>query len=219
MKLRFRDKKREIGDIWSFFFEPLEPVEWQAGQSIRLELPRPTWGTEERRFTIASAPCEGHVQITTRVSSSEFKQNLARLKKGYELDGHNIDGDFVWNDTGRPKLFLAAGVGITPFRAMLAQSIHEQKPLEATLLYSSKDNPAVFQTELERWQQHHRDFSLVITDKRFIIEPESTLLPRWLESLIYISGPEQMVHQLGQLLVAAGLPKNQLKQDLFTGNL
>ncbi len=219
MKLRLASKKQELGDVWSFFFDPEQPVTWQAGQSIRIELPRKTWGISERRFTIASAPCEKHIQITTKLSSSEFKQTLAKLKPNSIIEGHNIEGDFIWDKSRRPKLFLAGGVGITPLRALLAQAIHDKIPLNITLLYSTKDSPPLFNQELEMWAKKHRGFHLYITDKRIAIDPGSTLVPLWKDSVIYIAGPEKMVRQLSDELIRGGLSKSQLKTDEFTGNV
>lgn len=215
MKLRLINKQQESEGVWSFFFEPAEPLGWIAGQSIRLELPRKSWGYDERRFTISSAPHEGHVRITTRLSDSEFKQALNQLDIGAALDGYNVEGDFTWKESDRPKLFLAGGIGITPFRAMLAGRQHASRPLDATLLYASKDQPPVFLEELTAWAQ--QGLELHLTDKRLGVDALTSLVPGWPGSLVYVSGPEPMVQDLSQQLKAAGLPPGQLKTDLFTG--
>lgn len=210
MKLKFLRKQQDTGDVWSFFFEPAEPLEWRAGQSIRLEIPRKSWGYDERRFTIASAPSEEHIRITTRVSSSEFKQSLADLEVGKSLDGHNIEGNFIWDNSDWPSLFLAAGIGITPFRAMLAEWAGKE---QIKLLYQSRDEPPVFGKELSEWLGE----ALRVTSQRLDPDAVMSFCPDWLERQVYVSGPEQMVHDLSRQLLAAGLPAGQLKTDLFTG--
>ncbi|MDQ3065032.1 MAG: FAD-dependent oxidoreductase [bacterium] len=217
MKLRFLDKKFEIGDVWSFFFEPIGSIEWLAGQSIRLEIPRKIWGVDERRFTIASAPHEEHLQITTRISNSEFKQNLSKLKTGDIIHGFNIEGDFVWQDSSKPKLFIAAGIGITPFRSLISDRINAKLPLNTTLLYSSQDQPAVFYEQLKTWQTKDITLRVEMTTERIDINIINSIAPAWLDSLIYVSGPETMVQELGKLLIPEGLPNSQLKTDQFTG--
>lgn len=218
MKLRFASKRDEGQDIWSFFFEPVEPLEWIAGQSIRLELPRATWGVEERRFTISSAPFEGHVRITTRMGTSEFKQALDNLKTGDQIQGHNIEGDFVWGEVDKPRLFLAAGIGITPFRSILAQAIHEGKQLNTTLIYSVKEVPPLFQSELDAWQEADPTFYVhYLVGTRLGIEKKSTLAAYWLENIVYVSGPEGMVHEITATLTHKGVPTGNIKTDAFTG--
>lgn len=216
MKLRLQAKKHEVGDVWSYYFKPLEPLTWVAGQSIRLELPRPTWGIDERRFTISSAPHEGHVRITTRLSESSFKQSLHALKADDEIQGFNIEGDFIWRPT-RPMLFIAAGIGITPFRSIIAERMHTKQPLNITLLYASSDKPPIYYNELLTWQKSDPSFTMRILSKRFEIAPESTLAPMWKENFIYISGPEKMVRDITNSFQELGVARSRLKTDQFTG--
>lgn len=218
MKLRYTKKQNEGGDVWSFYFEPLEKISWVAGQSIRLELPRPTWGVSERRFTIASAPHERHVRITTRLSDSDFKQALVQLKEGDTINSYAVEGEFVWGKSPKHRLFIAAGIGITPFRAILADRSHRKLPLNATLLYSSAEQPILFREELDSWQQADPTFQIrYFVGERIALERESSLAPYWLNSLVYISGPTRMVEDLNEQFLHHGLPPKQLLRDAFTG--
>lgn len=220
MKLRFLRKQQEADNISSFFFEPIDKIEWIAGQSIRLELPKPTWGVDERRFTIASAPYEKHIRITTRISDSSFKQSLNKLKEGDEIKGFNIEGDFIWGDEDKPRLFIAGGIGVTPFRSLLAQAAHEHKQLKATLIYSSKVVPALFQDELDVWQAKDPSFYVhYLVGTRLSIDKHSSLASFWLENIIYVSGPEAMVDEIRTTLIKDGVPEGQIRTDRFTGNL
>jgi ferredoxin-NADP reductase len=218
MKLRYVRKGDEGHGIWSFYFEPAEDMTWRAGQSIRLELPRPTWGIDERRFTIASAPQEKHMQITTRLSDSSFKRSLAALTPGTEVQGHNIEGDFVWEATDKPRLFIAGGIGITPFRAMIAQAVSDGTPLNTTLIYSAKETTPLFKRELDAWQARDSTFFVhYLVSTRLMLPKQASLATYWLENQVYISGPEAMVQDIRQTLLAQGMPEGQIRCDLFTG--
>lgn len=220
MKLRLARKQKETDAIWSFFFEPAGKVKWLAGQSIRLELPKKTWGVDERRFSIASAPYEKHIRITTRVSKSSFKQLLAKLEPGDSLEGYAIEGDFTWGETDMPRLFLSGGIGITPFRALLAQAVHDGTPLNTTLIHSFSDDKLLFGDELAAWQKKDPTFYVHYLPKtRLSLDSHSTLSPFWQHNLVYISGPEKMVQELAKSLTKQGLPKEQLKLDEFTGDI
>ncbi len=220
MKLRLIKTTDEGNDVWSYYFEATEQITWIVGQSIRLELPRPTWGVSERRFTIASSPHEKHIRITTRLSGSDFKQALRDLKKGDVINGYAIEGDFVWGKENRHRLFVAGGIGITPFRAMLAERIASKKPANASLLYSSSTHPVIFKVELDAWQTKDNSLELYyLVGQRIALEKESSLAPLWLESLVYISGSSQMVDSLSEQFLNHGLPKEQLRLDWFTGNV
>src|SRR5215213_2530434 len=121
----------------SFRFRPEKPLLWQAGQYLRYELtingtPQDHW------FTIASAPFEGEVMVTTHIRpSSPYKQALAALQPGDTIKASGLGGDFVWREDVRSLVFIAAGIGVTPFYSMLRQRAHAGQPLTATLLYNN----------------------------------------------------------------------------------
>lgn len=215
MRLIFRQQMSHDNGLTSFMFVPIEPLSWTAGQSVRLELPAPDYGTNERRFTISSAPHEATITITTRHSTSEFKQSLFALKAGQSVDAYSIEGDFTW-DHAEPVTFAAIGVGITPFYAILKQRAYEGKPLNATLFYTGK-NSLPFAADFYTWQANHPDFVLKQLDQRLQAE---SLCQYAANKTIYISGPQSSVTALKQELVQNfGLSTDAVKTDLFTGNL
>jgi ferredoxin-NADP reductase len=136
MKLRFKETRVEAGDVRSYIFAPEEPLEWIAGQSIRLELPRPTYGVDDRRFTIASAPCEKDIAIATRKGISTFKQTLASVKPGDIVNAYAIEGEFVWGPEERPRLLIAGGIGIHRRRpapkSPQKRPLHRPQPIPVT---------------------------------------------------------------------------------------
>lgn len=212
---------QETNDVWSFFFEPLSKISWEAGQSIRLELQRPTWGISERRFTIASAPHERYLQITTRLTGSEFKNLLAELSPGQEIAGHNIEGSFTWSraDTEPPILCIAAGIGITPFRALLLDAAQKNSLHDVVLLHRSKDNPPVFSTEFSHLSDDNTGFLYHQLISRLSEESVETIVPDWRKRMVYISGSGEMVRQVSKLFALLGLPPERIVRDIFTGNI
>lgn len=221
MKLRYVRRIQETNDVWSFFFEPLSKISWEAGQSIRLELQRPTWGISERRFTIASAPHERYLQITTRLTGSEFKSLLAELSPGQEIAGHNIEGSFTWSraDTEPPILCIAGGIGITPFRALLLDAAEQKSLHDVILLHRSKDKPPVFSAELSRLSEAEPGFLYHQLTNRLDEESIESIAPNWRKRMIYISGSSEMVRQVSGLFALLGLPPERIVRDIFTGNI
>jgi len=217
MKLHFLDKRREASAMTTFRFVPLTPLVWTAGQSIRLELPA-GWGTEERRFTISSAPYEAVIEVTTRVGASDFKQALDALTPGTEIDAYALEGDFVWDGKSARPIFLAAGIGITPFHAMLKQRLHDDLPVEATLLYAGSDTALLFEQILRGWQREQPDFRLeLLHGQRLSAGLIADLVPDFASRLLYIAGPQAMVDAVSEELLARSVPETQLKRDWFTG--
>jgi ferredoxin-NADP reductase len=83
MKFTLNATMQETNDIFSFIFAPEQPLQWKAGQLLRYVLnhPNPDDRGVERLFSIASAPHEKHVMLTTRFASksSSFKKALKNL--------------------------------------------------------------------------------------------------------------------------------------------
>lgn len=214
MKLIFRQQAPHGDELSTFTFEPVEPLTWVAGQSIRLELPAPDYGTNERRFTISSAPYEKVIAITTRRSTSEFKQLLFTLEPGDIIDAYSIEGDFIWEDD-IPAIFVALGIGVTPFYAILKQRLHEQKTINTELLYASKST-LPFAADFQQWQLEHPEFTLHQLDRI----TAGQVHERGVRRTPYISGPQAFVTALKQELVNNYHPEiGTVKTDLFTGNL
>lgn len=224
MKLLLRSKQAEGPDVISFVFEPEGPLSWKAGQFMHVVLhhePTDSRGSD-RWFTIASAPSEKTVVLTTRVmpqKGSTFKQALQDLKPGDAIEVSDLDGDFTVQDLAAQYVFIAGGIGITPIRSILEELDQAGTPISATLLYANRDEHIAFRDELDRFAQQNPMLKIL-----YLISPEridaariQKEFPDLQRPLFYVSGPEPMVEQLGQMLKDLGVPADHLKQDWFPG--
>src|SRR5712691_9034012 len=164
MKLELSATKQEASETFSFIFAPEEPLQWKAGQLLRyvLDHPDPDDRGVERFFTIASAPHEKHVMLTTRFAakSSSFKKALRRLRPGDAIEAHDLEGDFVVDDPEKTFVFIAGGIGITPYRAILLDLDYNKKPLNVQLLYANHDNDFPYRKELDALEGRHPEFRI-----------------------------------------------------------
>lgn len=219
MELKLTEKEHLVDNIWAFRFEPTTPLTWIAGQFIRVELAHHNPDAEgtKRFFTVSSAPHEDIVQITTRVTQSTFKQALAALPIGDRLPLlEKPDGDFVWEDSNKPLVFVAGGIGVTPFRSILRQRAHDHLPLNVTLIYGNRTDAIVFKDEFDKYAHTDPHFKVeYVTGEPLTAAKLNELVSNLNASLVYVSGPEPMVEALGDQLRAARLPEAQLKQDFF----
>jgi ferredoxin-NADP reductase len=215
MQLRFESAKQEVEGIQTFSFTPEEPLSWVAGQSIKIEVPGP-YGPLEHRFTISSPPHEGVISITTRLSGSSYKNSLAKLQKGDSVQAYGLEGIFIWRDSDAPLLFVAGGVGVTPFHAILKQRVHDNLPIPVTLIYRAPAEGILFGGEFDAWQKSHAEFTVqYLTDEHLT----AAHLPEPEKHLIYLSGPSAMVDDISAALIVQGVPETQLVRDWFTGRL
>jgi ferredoxin-NADP reductase len=211
-------------DIVSFIFEPEQPVSWQPGQYFHYVLPHPNAddrGTE-RWFTCSAAPTEGHVMISTRLAAdhgSSFKQALRQMQPGDTIEADGPEGDFTISDFDRNYIFVAGGIGITPFRSVLVEASRRSEAVKATLLYANRSTDIPFSEELEQIAAGMPSLHI-----EYILQPNRInldLLKQHIEAvdnpLVYLSGPEPMVKGFAAELTEAGYSKDIVKLDDFPG--
>jgi len=218
MNVRFVSSKHEVGDIHSLFFEPDKPLVWRAGEYINFTVSGVPPAESERIFTIASAPHEKILRITTQRGVSPFKDKFFSLQPGDQVEIDQLGGDFVWQDTPLPKLYIAGGLGITPFRSILVDRAHKQLPNRAFVMWAGTERQRPFDSELFDIAAHSTDISINSYDKmridKDLIYAE---VPDIHSRLIYIAGSQKFVESIGESLQKSGLPKNQIKYDWFDG--
>jgi ferredoxin-NADP reductase len=224
MKLTLIEKKQETPEVTSFIFSSSEPLTWQPGQYLHYVLHhRPTDDRgSDRWFTNAAAPFENHVMVTTRFAdekSSSFKNKLFNLKEGKNIEIAVVEGDFTLDDPEKEHVFIAGGIGVTPFRSILKQLDHDKKPINVTLLYANRDQHIVYKDELESIAANNQNFKI-----HYIFSPEhidekkiKEFIPNIATPIFYVSGPEPMVDSLGEMLKKIGIQEDHIKQDWFPG--
>ena len=116
----------------AFHFSMPAGFRHRAGQSLLLTLMDPPETDSEgnaRTFTIASAPHEAELMIATRMRDTAFKRVLRAAPAGTPVTIDGPSGEMVLHDdAARPAVFLAGGIGITPFLAMARHAAHARLP-------------------------------------------------------------------------------------------
>lgn len=224
MKFRFVRSEAVTSDVTSYIFKPEQPVSWQSGQYFHYLLPHADEDDRghERWFTNSAAPTEGHVMISTRLNaerSSTFKTALQTLKPGDEVEADGPEGDFTVEDSARNYIFVAGGIGITPFRSILTEAARQGQQLHVHLLYANRNQEIPFADELDQLAAANPHLTI-----EYIIDPErinAELIKQRFDAtenpLVYLSGPEPMVKGLAKDLAELGLPEEQIKLDDFPG--
>ena len=229
MKVTFDHSRDEAGNIRTFFFRTEQAVDYTAGQYIQLTLKhhRADKRGIKRWFTLSSSPTDELLSITTKFEgkgqSRSFKKALFKLKPDNELVMSAPMGDFVLPKLIQtPLVFVAGGIGITPFHSILTwlTATKEQRPIK--LLYGVyTEDEIVFQ---ETFDKAGIKPTIVVSNpspawggQRGRISAELILgLEKPSEdTLVYVSGPETMVEQLEKDLAKAGLKKHQFVGDYF----
>src|SRR5258708_14324050 len=105
------------------------------------------------------------MEIAPRMRDTAFKRVLKPMPPGTPI---TIDGPMgsmtLQNDSSRPAVFLAGGIGITPFISMARRAAHEKLPHKIFLFYSNhKPADAPFLRELTDLQNENHNYKLIAT--------------------------------------------------------
>lgn len=212
----------------TFWLKPEKPLRYVAGQFTEVYLPHehPDDRGIRRWFTFSSSPTESLLAITTRFSNpmSTFKKKLNALDPGSSLKLAEPMGDFVLpKDANIPLVFVASGIGVTPVRSMLTFLADTKENRSVRILYdvhSAED--LIFSSLFTQYGASYKPFIHYISEgysgptsrisTTDIIQAAAD--PR---SLIFLSGPEQLVEHLGAELEKCGVQKHRIIIDYFSG--
>lgn len=231
MKAIFDHAQAEASNIKTFFFKPEHPMEYTAGQYTELTIKHdnPDDRGEKRWYTLSGAPGHELVSITTKYAgddkSSTFKKTLFNLQPGTEVTLADAMGDFVLpKDTSIPLVFVAGGIGLTPFHSMFEWLADHNEHRNVTFIYGVRnEDEIIFQDTFERAGIHA---TVVVGEPSDAWGGERGRLSAELilglshpadNALIYMSGPEPMVEALERDMQTAGVDKKQLVGDFFPG--
>ncbi len=211
-----------------FVFEP-----GQAIDVVLIEPPATDSSSERHTFSIVSAPFEAELVVATRMRDSAFKRALKSLPIGAPARIEGPFGSFTLRrDPARPAVFIAGGIGITPFMSILRQAAQEGSPRRLALIYSNRrPEDAAFLAELQQLEERNRNFRLFATmtqmDKSArpwsgetsLVDAE--LLQRCVGELAaavyYVVGPPAMVEAMRQTLGHAGIAEEDIRSEEFYG--
>lgn len=237
MLLSFVKKEQVSKDAYSFFFDRSKfDFDFYPGQYIRMTLshPNPDERGESRFFSIASPPYEkNYLMITTRIIQSSFKKALFNLSAGEAVKVFGPQGGFyITGEEDADLVFLAGGIGITPFHSTLLFAAEKNLLLPMTLFVSfSTVEEVLYKDELEKITEKHENLKVVYT----ITHPQESQKPwsgetgrigkEMLEKNLsdikkpkyYIVGPPKMVEAMEEMVKELGVPNEQIRIENFTG--
>lgn len=208
-------------NIKSFVFEKIN-FDYEPGQYIEVSLPHPKADGRglRRYFTLSSSPTEKLLMITTRFSetSSTFKTALRQFTIGRGLTMNNLAGEFTLpKNPSQPCVFIAGGIGITPYRSMIKYLMDKNEKRSIALLYSARNEGDFVFRDLFDEAQDKIGLKTIYKTERLDWETIRVKAPNYQKSLYYISGPISMVGDLTKLLKDNGVSPSKIKHDFFPG--
>ena len=234
--LKLQKKLKLAPEIIDFVFKPSQPLTFTPGQYMEftLEHANPDSRGNRRFFTLASSPTEPvlHLGVRFYEKSSSFKLAM------YEMDGKTkilaaqLAGDFTLPSNAEQKLvFLAGGIGITPFRSMLKYLLDTQQKRDIVLFYANKTAEDIVYQDVLDVASRELGVKLFYTLTDTTAVPQNwtgfvgrineqmivQAVPDYEERTYYLSGPPEMVRAYEHVLKTLHIKSRQIKKDFFVG--
>jgi ferredoxin-NADP reductase len=235
VRIRLIRKESAADHTTRFVFTKPEGFTFLPGQSVDLRLIDPTDTDDEgskRAFSIASAPHEPELHFVMRMRDTAFKRSMSRLEPGDEVLLEGPFGSFMLHEKAtRPGVFLAGGMGSTPFRSMMLDAKERALPHRLTLLYSNRrPEDAAFLDELGELSDAEERFVFVPTFSGADIADsapgargriDAPMIQGHVvlsdEPIFYIAGPARFVVSMREMLNSLGVSNDDIRTEEFDG--
>jgi len=221
--------KWQTKDVFTLSLIPNEKFNFKPGQFCFLRLNDPNLHARHP-FTISSSPYSKQLDFTIKLKG-KFTYALSKLKKAQEVFAEGPFGRFLLNEnTNKELVFIAGGVGITPFFSMIMYNSKKLKKQKIVLLYSIKTfEDIIFYNELKKLQNENWIKIIFIFTRQ---KPKFSNLKytefgrinlniikkytNYSNSLFYICGPEELKKDVIKILKDLGVDnKNILLESFF----
>ena len=168
-----------------------------------------------------------------RQTDTSFKRWLASADAGALVRIEGPYGDLALHeDAARPAVFLAGGIGVTPFRSIVLDATNRGLPHRLFLFYSNrKPDDAAYLAEFREVERNNPRFKLIATFTEGEAAPEGAavehgyitaeMLARHVGDLsspiFYVAGPPAMVSAMERMLKDAGVGQEKVHAEKFAG--
>lgn len=218
-----------------FVFAASQQLAYEPGQYMEWTLPHRRADARGRRryFTLASSPTENNIRLGVKFyeNGSSFKRAMLAMESDTPIAASQVGGDFrLPKDKTKKLVFIAGGIGVTPYRSMVKYLVDTKEPRPITLFYSERKAEDVVYKDVFDVAQRELGLQVVytLTDRTDNLpnwakggyisgEMIKAEVPDYLERVFYISGPHSMVSATQSTLLEIGVNRSQIKTDFFPG--
>ncbi|MCG1023573.1 FAD-dependent oxidoreductase [Sutcliffiella horikoshii] len=212
-ELVFIEKVKESQRVYSFLFKKDQDLTWKPGQHGLFTITHKKIKNHTKPFTVSSIPSEGVVRLTTTIGEnpSDFKQALLELEPGMKINMSGPVGSFYLKEKS-PALFIAADIGITPFRAIIKQIEGENIGKQVKLLYFDSENMHIYKVDFK-----NVDVDFITTKEQLLQEINIFKEKHKEKGQYFVAGSKDAVNMVVEHLKSSNIAKRAIKKDVFVG--
>jgi predicted ferric reductase len=230
---RVVEVRPEYGDASTLVIEPVghRGFAFDPGQFGWIAVGRSPFSVTQHPFSFSSAgdtPAGGTISITIK-AAGDFTRTIPNVEPGTRVYLDGPHGVFSMDRRQAPGyVFIAGGVGITPFHSMLLTMLDRGDVRPVTLFYASPNWDAiVMRDQLAELDERMPNLTLI----HVLSRPDSSwagergritaevlrrhLPPQFRRYEYLICGSTQMMDAMEEALVAAEVPPAQISSERF----
>lgn len=226
LTLKLKEKIRLTPDTYDFIFKLDKKINFVPGQYMEFTLghKNPDDRGNRRYFTLANSPREEELRIGVKFapSGSSYKRKMLDMNIGDEVVAGQRAGDFTLpKDQSKKLVFVAGGIGITPFRSIIKYLLDTNQKRDIIIFYTSKhSSDFVYKDIFSQALEKLRIKTIYIATengKRIDIDMIKSEMSDYKERLFYVSGSHSLVMGIKDTLSQMGVSGGQVKEDFFPG--
>ncbi|GIW58844.1 MAG: iron reductase [Candidatus Dojkabacteria bacterium] len=216
---------KHFGDIGELYLKPVKNrLNFEPGQFAFLSfIDNPIIPKEHHPFSFSSSPYSDVLRFSYK-ELGDYSSALKHAKVGDKVYVYGPYGEFTsYNFSEHKKqLWIAGGIGVTPFLSMLSYEIKNEDSKKIIFYYSTKrEDECVYYDEISnlcknaddkiKFINHCSDLEGYLNYERILSDVKDDLK----DYLILICGPESMKKSLTKILIENGIKKNQIVFEEF----
>lgn len=232
VKVKLVERIKRTPTVESFRFACEETITFLPGQFCQVIFEENNiHGKDLNKFlSLSSSPAKDYLEVTKRLSESQFSQRLKSLTIGDEVLLNLPMGTCVFKNNDKKIGFLIGGIGITPVISIIEYIMDKKLDTDVALFYSNSNEEGIaFKNELDAWRLINKNLKIFYTVTELASKDKTIYYSRINKEILssnvcdvparvnFIFGPPKMVEAMENLCMELGCRRDNVKTEKFLG--
>jgi glycine betaine catabolism B len=230
-RLTLIEKIKRTKTIESFRFNSEETIRFAPGQFLQLIFDEKNRENRalNKYLSFSSSPTKSYIEVTKRLSASDFSLNLKALEAGDKILVKAPMGNCVLGQADKAITFLVGGIGITPAISIIEYIQDMKLPINVEVFYANRaEDDIAFRNELDLWQKLNNNIKVIyrvdcptsdtscmygFIDSTLVCRESKCLQDR----VFFVFGPPKMVEAMKAVCKDIGCAQDRIRTESFLG--
>jgi ferredoxin-NADP reductase len=210
--LRVSRIEHEYDQTYSYWLKPNRKVEFTAGQYVHLVAPQE--GIDKatvRHMSVASSPLDEELLFSMSVASkSRYKKRFADVKVGDKIRIFHVSGEFTLDGIpeGSKLVFVAGGIGITPFRSLIRDIELRKLDYAWSLIHVARN--FLYKDDFKSYASPQ-----VYISRKDVPETIEAVVADKPNAYYFVSGSERFIEGLADRIASHGIDRSRIRMENF----